>query len=300
MTANVSSPKDPRTADPQSFGSQSSDTGSSDTESLDTESLDTQLQGSRLSVSQQSAAQQASPQDASTLSTSTSSTLTFSTLTSPSSTATPLSTPQPSSAQQSSSTSQPTSALSLADIERQRSHPLQWVIFLVLILVGIIMPYWVGRLVAVRETDAVISALNRFTPAGIVLIAWTVMLVMITGFVFCVIESRNWWWRTVFLLGLVAEQFIAGVCMLKTNFWYSTFVLYGASSGLANAANLGILAAGLAAAAFTIVFVGLLVAIRRDSPLNVLIRGWASFAMFFLFELIALVIVLFGGLLTTF
>ena len=173
-------------------------------------------------------------------------------------------------------------------------------IFLVLVLSGIILPYWAGRVIAVRQTSSVISVLNLFTPAGIALIAWTATLVMVTGFAFCIIESRNWWWRTVFLVGLVAEQFIAGVCMLKTNFWYSTYVLYGSASGLANAADLGIVAAGLAAVTFTVVFVGLLVVIRRDSPLNVLIRGWVSFTMFFLFQLIALAIVLFGGLLTTF
>lgn len=70
-------------------------------------------------------------------------------------------------------------------------------------------------------------------------------------------------------------------------------------SPIANAANLGIIAAGLAVAAFIAVWIGLLVVIRKDSPLNVLTRCWASFIMFFAFEACALLIVLFGGLLGT-
>ena len=55
----------------------------------------------------------------------------------------------------------------------------------------------------------------------------------------------------------------------------------------------------LAVAAFIAVWIGLLVVIRKDSPLNVLTRCWASFIMFFAFEACALLIVLFGGLLGT-
>ena len=194
----------------------------------------------------------------------------------------------------------PASSLSLADIERRHSHPLQTGIFLVLILSAVIMPYWLGRVVAVRNTMLVVRILGMFTNQGIVLIAWTATVVMLTGFAFCFIESRTWWWRIVLLVGLSAEQLIAGACMLKFDFWYSTYVLYGDQAGLANAADLGIIAAGLAAAVFAVVFVGLLVLIRKDSPLNVLTQGWVSFLLFFGFQVVALVVVMFGGLLITF
>lgn len=39
--------------------------------------------------------------------------------------------------------------------------------------------------------------------------------------------------------------------------------------------------------------------IRKTSPLNVLTKSWASFILYFVIETIALLVVLFGGLLTT-
>ena len=38
--------------------------------------------------------------------------------------------------------------------------------------------------------------------------------------------------------------------------------------------------------------------IKKESKLNVLTRSWASFILFFVIELVALGVVLFGGLLT--
>ena len=51
-------------------------------------------------------------------------------------------------------------------------------------------------------------------------------------------------------------------------------------------------------AVYAVVWVGLLILIKKDSPLNVLTRSWASFILFFAIETAALLIVLFGGLLT--
>ena len=93
----------------------------------------------------------------------------------------------------------------------------------------------------------------------------------------------------MFVVGLAAEQFIAGLSLLKLNFWYSTYVVYGDSARLPNAANLGIIAAGVGVAVYAVVWVGLLI---------VLTRSWASFILFFAIETAALLIVLFGGLLT--
>ena len=153
----------------------------------------------------------------------------------------------------------PVTDLSLADIERRQSHPVPWAVFIVAVLAAIIAPYWLGRSLA---------------------------------------ESRNWLCRIVFVVGLAAEQFIAGLSLLKLNFWYSTYVVYGDSAQLPNAANLGIIAAGVGVAVYAVVWVGLLILIKKDSPLNVLTRSWASFILFFAIETAALLIVLFGGLLT--
>ena len=43
------------------------------------------------------------------------------------------------------------------------------------------------------------------------------------------------------------------------------------------------------------VLVGLLLCIKKESKLNVLTRSWASFILFFVIELVALGVVLFGG-----
>lgn len=100
------------------------------------------------------------------------------------------------------------------------------------------------------------------------------------------------------MIGLAAEQLIAGLCILKIDFWYATYVVYGESSALTNAANLGIIPVGIGVAVFAVLWVGLLVTIKKESPLNVLTRSWASFILFFVIETIALLVVMFGGLLT--
>jgi hypothetical protein len=193
----------------------------------------------------------------------------------------------------------PESDLSLADIERSRSRPLQWSVYGVLVLIALIAPYWLGRTFAVNRTAWLVEHLSLLNVRGVAFVSWTVTLLAITGLGLMIVDVRKWLWRTVFVIGLAAEQFIAGLCLLRLNFWYSTYVVYGKSAGLANAANLGIIAAGFGLAVFAVLWVGLLVLVRKDSPLNVLTRSWASFIMFFVIELIALGIVL-GALLNMF
>lgn len=193
----------------------------------------------------------------------------------------------------------PESDLSLADIERSRSRPLQWSVYGVLVMIALIAPYWLGRTLAVNRTAWLVEHLSLLNVRGVAFVSWTVTLLAITGLGLMIVDVRKWLWRTVFVIGLAAEQFIAGLCLLRLNFWYSTYVVYGKSAGLANAANLGIIAAGFGLAVFAVLWVGLLVLVRKDSPLNVLTRSWASFIMFFVIELIALGIVL-GALLNMF
>ncbi len=192
----------------------------------------------------------------------------------------------------------PATDLSLADIERSRSRPLQWVAYVAVVLIAIIAPYWLGRALAADHTEWVINHLTMFEPRGVALVSWAVTVVAFAGLGVAIIEARSWIWRIVFVIGLAAEQFIGGLCLLRLDFWYSTYVVYGDSSAQANAANLGIIAAGVAVAVYAVVFVGLLVLIPKESPLNVLTRSWVSFLMFFVIEVIALCVVLFGGLLT--
>ncbi|KAA8816349.1 hypothetical protein EMB92_05360 [Bifidobacterium callitrichos] len=193
----------------------------------------------------------------------------------------------------------PVTELSLADIERRRSHPAQWAVYFTAVLAAIIGPYWLGRALAVGSTAWLTERLSMFTPQGAAFVSWTVTLVAVASLGLAVVDSGRWLWRIVFAIGLAAEQFVAGICLLKFDFWYSTYVVYGDSATIANATNLGIIAAGFGVAVFAVVWVGLLVIIKKDSPLNVLTRSWASFILFFVIEVIALLVVMFGGLLTT-
>ncbi|MBW3081236.1 hypothetical protein [Bifidobacterium saguinibicoloris] len=193
----------------------------------------------------------------------------------------------------------PETDLSLADIERRRSHPVQWVVYGAAVLVAIIAPYWYGRMLAAQHTAWVTERFTAFTPQGVTFLSWTVTLVALAGLGLAVVDSGRWLWRVVFTVGLAAEQFIAGVCLLRFDFWYSTYVVYGDAAAMANAADLGIIAAGFGVAVFAVVWVGLLVIIRKDSPLNVLTRSWTSFILFFAIETAALLIVMFGGVLAT-
>ncbi|KAB8294576.1 hypothetical protein [Bifidobacterium avesanii] len=194
---------------------------------------------------------------------------------------------------------QPQSDLSLADVERRRFHPLAWIGFFALVLAAVVAPYGVGRDLAMNHTGWVMAHMDMFEPRGIALASWAVTLFAFTGLGMAVVQTKRWVWRFVFVIALAAEQFLAGVCLLRSNFWYATYVVYGRNAQLANAGDLGIIAAGAGVAAFALLFVAILVLIRKDSPLNVLTRSWAAFSLFFVVEMIALAIVLFGGLLTT-
>ena len=190
------------------------------------------------------------------------------------------------------------SDLSLADIERRESHPARWALFIVLVLAALIGPYWLGRVVAVKDASWMVTNLKSLDPKGVTLISWTVTIAACTGLGLMVADVKKWLWGTLFVVGLAAEQFIAGVCLLSFNFWNATYVMYGDASALANAANLGIIAAGFGVAVYAVLWVGLLVCIKKESKLNVLTRSWASFLLFFVIELVALAVVMFGGLLT--
>ena len=190
------------------------------------------------------------------------------------------------------------SDLSLADIERKHSHPARWVLFIVLVLAALIAPYWWGRAVAVNDSAWLVANLSFLNPKGVALISWTVTIMALAGLGLMVADVKKWLWGTVFVVGLAAEQFVAGVCLLSFNFWNATYVMYGSAADLANAANLGIIAAGFGVAVYAVLWVGLLVCVKKESKFNVLTRSWASFLLFFAIELVALGVVMLGGLLT--
>lgn len=130
------------------------------------------------------------------------------------------------------------SDLSLADIERRKSHPVRWILFMALVLLAMIAPYWWGRDIAVRDASWMVANLNFLDPKGVALISWTVTIVALTGLGLMVADAKKWLWGAIFVIGLAAEQFVAGMCLLSFNFWNATYVMYGEAAGLANAANL--------------------------------------------------------------
>lgn len=192
----------------------------------------------------------------------------------------------------------PESDVSLADIERSRSHPVRWAFGCILALAALVFPYWAGRSLAVRHTAQIVHRFANVDPRGIALVAWAVTVFAFVSLAMMIVDRRKIPWFTSFLVFLCAEQFISGVSLLRFDFWHSTYIMYGDSARIANAANLGIIAASLALAVFAVVWVGLLVIIRKDSPLNVLTHVWTSLLLWFVFEVVALLIVLFGGMLT--
>lgn len=115
----------------------------------------------------------------------------------------------------------PETDLSLADIERRRSHPLRWALIILAVLCAIIAPYWFGRSLAVNNTDSIVAVLGGVSPQGIALVGWVAVVITYVGLAMAVVVSPSWPWLIVFVLGLACEQFIAGLSMLNLNFWYS-------------------------------------------------------------------------------
>ena len=114
----------------------------------------------------------------------------------------------------------PETDLSLADIERRRSHPLRWALIILAVLCAIIAPYWFGRSLAVNNTDSIVAVLGGVSPQGIALVGWVTVVIAYVGLAMAVVVSPSWPWLIVFVIGLAGEQFIAGLSMLNLNFWY--------------------------------------------------------------------------------
>ena len=187
---------------------------------------------------------------------------------------------------------------SLAETERRRWNKTSWAVFIVALFVVIIVPYWGGRVLALNETESVISLIRPIDPHGMALISWTVTVVLSTSLAMALMESRKVYWRVLFLIAFAVEQLICGVGLLRLNFWNSTYVVYGDAAAPINASNIGVIGAAVGVAVFAVVYVGLLVCIRKDSPLNILTRSWSALTLFFVIEIIALLFVEFSGLST--
>ncbi|NEG96317.1 hypothetical protein GFD17_06045 [Bifidobacterium sp. SMB2] len=187
---------------------------------------------------------------------------------------------------------------SIAELGRRRWHKGRWAAFIIALIAAIIVPYGGGRLLAMNGTQLVVDFVEPFDPRGMALLSWAITVVMFASLGMAVMETKRVLWRVLFILALALEQLVAGVGLLRLNFWNSTYVVYGEAAPPINAANLGIISAAVGLAVFAVVYVGLLVTIHKDSRLNTLTRSWSALSMFFVIEVVALLVVLLGGLVT--
>lgn len=196
----------------------------------------------------------------------------------------------------------PSHQLSLAD--RKKSTRTVWtpwktVIWLVAFLVITIVPYYVGRWLALDHTKQLIAVLRTIDPRGWALLAWASVVILVACVGMAIGSKRNnHKWLAAAGVAFVVEQFLAGFSLLKWNFWYSTYIVFHGQDVYANAVNLGILAAAIGLLVFAVLFVAVLVAVKPESPLNALTQGASVLALFLVVELVAILVVIFGGMVT--
>ncbi len=187
------------------------------------------------------------------------------------------------------------SRLSYADIQRRHSRPHVLGILVVVALVVLVVPYGIGRSLALNHTAQMTSLLGGFEPQGIALASWGVTTFMFVMLYMAFLDSATALWTTLFMVLLACEQFIAGFAMLKTRFWFTTYAVFGSASSCANAADVGIVTSVLGLGAFAVIYVLTLVLVRKDSPLNALTRDWVAMIVYFAIEVIAFAIAVLSG-----
>lgn len=199
----------------------------------------------------------------------------------------------------------PRHELSLADQKKRCRQPGAWLRLIgvcLIILVGIIVPFALGRSLGLTHTRDVSAVMAHIDPRGWAMISWATIVALLTclGNAIGAIAHRPrmyaWLWGAY--AAFVVEQFLGGLSLLKWNFWYSTHVVYGHADIYANAINLGILGAFIASLVFLFAFLVILIAVKPESPLNALTRQPAVLLIFLFIEVIGLLVVLFGGMIT--
>jgi hypothetical protein len=193
----------------------------------------------------------------------------------------------------------PHNNISIAEQKRGAFRPWPWIITIVLALIAMLVPYWYGRDLAINHTEKLVKVLENVDPRGLALLAW---ITVVLTFSFVGLAVAGWHRRFSGVMALCAfglEQFLGGFSLLKGDFWYSTYVVFHDHAIYANAVNLGIISAVVGFVAFAVVFVAILILIKRTSPLNVLTKAGPALSCYLVIELIALMVVLFGGIITT-
>lgn len=188
------------------------------------------------------------------------------------------------------------SNLSVADVQKRQSHPVRIGVFVILTILALTLPYGLGRHLALEKTSSLIRLVSAYDPSSGALLSWaiTTLTFMATGMLLA--DSKRTLWGIITLLAFSLQQFLCGIGLVKTGFWHATAVVYGRAAGYANALNIGVFASGVGLALFLIIYLILLLAVKKTSSLNILTRSWMALLFLFLVEVLVLLICYLGGI----
>ncbi|MBO6020556.1 MAG: hypothetical protein J6P10_00100 [Aeriscardovia sp.] len=185
--------------------------------------------------------------------------------------------------------------ISLPEKANGRHTKLKIISTIVLLLAVTILPYWAGRRMAIMRTSLLIGFFRQISPMGWALIGWLIVTSIFICMGGAVVFKKKIWWLLSALVLYCVVQFLSGSSLLKSNFWYATYVVYKHYSLFPNALNVGIITGVLGMFIFAIVFMVLLIFAKKSSRFSLLLKGWSACAFFLVCELILIcLVVLFG------
>ena len=185
--------------------------------------------------------------------------------------------------------------ISLPEKASGRHTKLKVISTIVLLLVVTILPYWIGRRMAIMRTALLIEFFKQISPMGWALIGWLIVTTIINCMGGAQIFKKKIWGLLSALILYCVVQFLSGSSLLKSNFWYATYVVYKRYSLFPNALNVGIITGVLGMFIFAIVFMVLLIFAKKNSRFSLLLKGWSACACFLVCELVLIcLVVLFG------
>ena len=185
--------------------------------------------------------------------------------------------------------------ISLPEKANTKHTKLKVISTIVLLLVVTIIPYWIGRKMAIMHTSDLVVFFRQISPMGWALAGWLIVTAIFICLGGALVFKKKVWWLLTALILYCAVQFLSGSSLLKSNFWYATYVVYKRYSLFPNALNVGMITAVLGMFIFAVVFMVLLIFAKKNSRFSLLLKGWSACAFFLVCELILIcLVVLFG------
>lgn len=185
--------------------------------------------------------------------------------------------------------------VSLPEKGSGRHTKLKVISTIILLLAATIAPYWIGRRMAIMRTGILIKFFTRISPMGWALLGWLVVTLIFICMGGALVFRKKAWWLISDLILYCGVQFLSGSSLLKSNFWYATYVVYKRYSLFPNALNVGIITGVLGMFVFAVVFMVLLIFAKKSSRFSLLLKGWSACAFFLVCEFILIcLVVLFG------